>query len=712
MNVAAEPSLLMRASQQVDSADPLSSAFRVLPGEPHPLGARPKPGGVNFSFFSENATSVTLLLFSDHDDLVPVATIEMNPEHHRTFHFWHCFVAGATVGMHYAYRVDGPATPEHGHRFNPGKVLLDPYGRGVSKTLWHRGNACGADDNLHTAMRSVVIDIDDYDWEGDKRPCTPMAETVVYEMHVGGFTRGETSGVAHPGTFGAVIEKIPYLKQLGVSAVELMPVFDFDHTDNREVNGEKLYNYWGYAPIAFFAPHSGYCLTPESGSHADEFRDMVKALHKAGIEVILDVVFNHTDEGNENGPTTSFRGIDNATYYMLSEADRRYYADYSGCGNSLDCNHPVVTRFIVDVLKYWVEVMHIDGFRFDEASVLSRGPDGAPMPYPPVLWQIELEDALSDTKIIAEAWDAAGLYQVGHFPGYRWAEWNGRFRDDMRDFVRGKPGIIGAIAARLSGSADIYESSGHLPVNSVNFITAHDGFTLNDLVSYDGKHNEWNGEGNRDGLEDNRSWNCGFEGPTEDPAVEELRSRQIRNFATLLLISQGVPMLVMGDEVRRTQFGNNNAYCQNNALSWFDWSAVNRHRDIHRFFSLMIWFRRTHPTIHRARFFDGRKNDRGLSDIAWHGASLDEPGWNDGNSHVLGMTLAGFGSEPDIHLMANMYWDAVPMAIPQVAGRIWHRAVDTALPSPDDIADPGMSPAIHDEKYLVSGRSVVVLISK
>jgi len=712
MNVAAEPSLLMRASQQVDSADPLSSTFRVQPGEPHPLGARPRPGGVNFSFFSENATSVTLLLFSDHDDLVPVATIEMNPEDHRTFHFWHCFVAGATVGMHYAYRVNGPATPEHGHRFDAGKVLLDPYGRGVSKTLWHRGSACGVGDNLHAAMRSVIIDIDGYDWEGDKRPCTPMAETVVYEMHVGGFTRNETSGVAHPGTFGAVIEKIPYLKQLGITAVELMPVFDFDHTDYREANGEKLYNYWGYAPIAFFAPHSGYCLAPENGSHADEFRDMVKALHKAGIEVILDVVFNHTDEGNENGPTTSFRGIDNATYYMLSEADRRYYADYSGCGNSLDCNHPVVARFIVDVLKYWVEVMHVDGFRFDEASVLSRGPDGAPMPYPPVLWQIELEEALADTKIIAEAWDAAGLYQVGHFPGYRWAEWNGRFRDDMRDFVRGKPGIIGSVAARLSGSADIYESSGHLPVNSVNFITAHDGFTLNDLVSYDGKHNEWNGEGNRDGVDDNRSWNCGFEGPSEDAAVEELRGRQIRNFATLLLISQGVPMFVMGDEVRRTQYGNNNAWCQNNALSWFDWSAVSRERDMHRFFGLMTWFRRTHPTIHRSRFFDGRRNDRGLCDISWHGANLNEPGWNDANAHVLGMTLAGFGSEPDIHMMANMYWEAIPMAIPQVAGRIWHRAVDTALPSPDDIADPGMSPAIHDEKYLVSARSVVVLISK
>lgn len=686
--------------------------FKVHPGTPHPLGARPRDNGVNFSFFSENAQMVTLLIFSDHDDIIPIATVEMSAECHRTFHFWHCFIEGAVVGMHYAYRVDGPSAVENGHRFDATKVLLDPYGRGVSKTLWNRGDACGTGDNMKTAMRSVIIEVEGYDWENDKHPATPMNETVIYEMHVGGFTRRGNSGVGHPGTFGAVIEKIPYLKQLGVTAVELLPVFDFDQTDFHEVDGEKLYNYWGYAPIAFFAPHSGYCLTPESGSHADEFRDMVKALHKEGIEVILDVVFNHTDEGNERGPTTSFRGIDNATYYMLSERDRRYYADYSGCGNSLDCNHPVVSKFIVDVLKYWVEVMRVDGFRFDEASVLSRGPDGAPMRYPPVLWQIELEDALADTKIIAEAWDAGGLYQVGRFPGYRFAEWNGKFRDDMRDFVKGTPGLVGSIAARLSGSADLYESNGHLPVNSVNFITAHDGFTLNDLVSYDGKHNAANGEGNRDGVDANISWNCGAEGPSEDPAIEALRERQIRNFFTLLMMSQGVPMFVMGDEVRRSQLGNNNTWCQDNELTWFDWDAVSKRRDMHRFFMLMTWFRRHHSTVHRARFFDGRRNDRGLADVSWHGADLDRPGWNDGNARVLGMTLGGFGSEQDIHLMANMYWEPVSMAVPAVPGRIWHRVVDTSLPSPDDVCDPGMSPPHHEDRYLMGGRSVVVLVSK
>jgi isoamylase len=686
--------------------------FEILEGVPHPLGARPSAEGVNFSFFSKHAEAVTLLLFGAHDDLVPVLTVDLDPENHRTFHFWHCFIRGAKAGMHYAYRVHGPDAPERGHRFDSSKVLLDPYGRGVCKSLWRRGDAVGTGDNLQTAMRSVIIDIDGYDWEGVEHPRIPMAETVIYEMHVGGFTRDPSSGVAHPGTFRGVIEKIPYLKELGVTAVELLPVFDFDQTDFRDHDGQQLYNYWGYAPLAFFSPHSGYCVAPEEGAHADEFRDMVKALHKAGIEVILDVVFNHTDEGSENGPTTSFRGIDNSIFYMLSEADLRFYADYSGCGNSLYANHPVVAKFIVDVLRYWVEVMHVDGFRFDEASVLSRGPDGAPMQHPPVLWQIELEEALADTKIIAEAWDAGGLYQVGQFPGYRWAEWNGRFRDDMRDFVRGAPGKIGAVASRLAGSADMYQGNGRLPLNSVNFINAHDGFTLNDLVSYDAKHNAANGENNRDGVDDNKSWNCGVEGPTDDLAIEALRARQVRNFATLLMVSQGVPMFVMGDEVRRSQGGNNNVYCQDNPVAWFDWNDVARQDGLHRFFRLLIHFRRDHPTIHRARFFDGRRNERGLADVGWHGVELGNPGWNDDGARVLGMTLAGFGSEPDIHVMANMYWEPLSMAVPVSPGRVWHRVVDTSLASPDDISEPGMGPAAGEGSYLVGPRSVVVLVAR
>jgi isoamylase len=691
--------------------DPLLG-WRMAPGTPHPPGATVLDGGVNFSLFSQNASSVTLLLFKNHDDAVPVASFELDRDNHRTFHFWHCFVGSVEPGMFYGFQVDGPPTMENGHRFNPAKVLIDPYGKGVSKTLWKRDSAIGPEGNLATSLRSAIIDLAGYDWEGDAHPRTPMAETVVYEMHVGGFTRDASSGVVSPGSFRAVIEKIPYLKKLGVTAVELLPVFDYDNTDYREVDGQTLANYWGYSPLAFFSPHSGYCATPHEASHADEFRDMVKALHKAGIEVFLDVVFNHTDEGDDNGPTTSFRGIDNATFYMLSPADQRHYADYSGCGNSIDANHPVVAKFIVDVLKYWVNEMHVDGFRFDEASVLSRGPDGAPLPYPTVLWQIELEESLADAKVIAEAWDAAGLYQVGHFPGYRWAEWNGRFRDDMRRFVRGEPGMIGSVAARLSGSSDLYESSGHLPVNSVNFITAHDGFTLNDLVSYNVKHNEANGEHNRDGVDDNMSWNCGVEGPTDAPDIEALRERQIRNFACLLLLAQGIPMFVMGDEVRRSQSGNNNAYCQDNAVSWFDWSAVDRHAGMRRFFAEMIAFRRRHSTIHRSRFLNGQLNERGMADVTWHGVELGAPNWDDPGARVLAYTMAGFGDAPDLHVMINMYWEKLSMAIPDVDGRGWYRAIDTTLSSPDNIADAGSETPVQGGRYAVGPRSVVVLISR
>ena len=392
------------ARQAAKTELPDSGPFAVLTGVPHPLGATPRADGVNFSFFSENATAIELLLFARHDDTEPTQVVRLDAERHRTFHFWHCFIESIGTDYHYAIRVEGPDAPGQGHRFDASKVLLDPYGKGVSKTLWRRGDACGHGDNLATSLRTAIIDVDAYDWEDDAHPKTPMSETIVYEMHVGGFTKHGSSGVDAPGTYRAVIEKIPYLKELGITAVELMPVFDFDDTDFHMVDGNRLGNYWGYAPLAFFAPHSGYCVSPHEGTHADEFRDMVKALHKAGIEVILDVVFNHTDEGNEQGPTTSFRGLDNSTFYMLSQQDRNYYADYSGCGNSLDANHPVVAKFIVDVLIYWVDVMHVDGFRFDEASVLSRGPDGAPMPFPTVLWQIELEDSLADAKIIAEVW--------------------------------------------------------------------------------------------------------------------------------------------------------------------------------------------------------------------------------------------------------------------------------------------------------------------
>ena len=426
--------------------------FPVEAGSPHPLGAAVSPSGVNFSLFSSNATGVELLLFAAHDSAEPFQTIRFDPYVNKTFHFWHAFVRGLKPGVHYAYRVDGPSDSA-GQRFNRNKVLIDPYAHGNSDALWDRGSACTPEDNLRTSIRSVVIDDSGYDWEGDKPLNRPMEECIIYEAHVRGFTQSPTSGVRHPGTFAGLIEKIPYLKDLGITAVELLPIFDFDETAVlRVVDGKPLHNYWGYSTIGYFAPQSSYCLHPESGGHLREFRDLVKAMHKAGIEVILDVVFNHTDEGNHQGPTYSFRGIDNRAYYLLVPWALQYYMDYSGCGNTFNCNHPIAVKMIVECLRYWVQEAHVDGFRFDEGSILSRGEDGAPAVHPPLVWQIELDEGLADTKLIAEAWDAAGLYQIGHFPGDRWAEWNGRYRDDVRRFVRGDPGVVGAIASRLGGA--------------------------------------------------------------------------------------------------------------------------------------------------------------------------------------------------------------------------------------------------------------------
>ncbi|MEY4779399.1 MAG: glycogen debranching enzyme GlgX [Pseudomonadota bacterium] len=686
--------------------------YQATKGDPHPLGSTVYPDGVNFSVFSQNAASMELLLFAEGNSTEPFQIIKMTDEGNKSFHFWHIFLVDAKPGLHYAYRVHGPEEKKPGHRFTPEKVLIDPYAYGNSMDLWNRGAACLPGDNLTQSMRSVVIDPLDYDWEGDRPLNRPMQDSVIYEMHVGGFTRAGNSHVTSPGTFRAVIEKIPYLQSLGVTAVELLPVFQFDDTEAHEFEGNKLNNFWGYSTMAYFAPHPGYCESAGEAQHMTEFRDMVKALHKAGIEVILDVVFNHTDEGNHQGPTFSFRGFDNLNYYYLVDGNQDYYYDYTGCGNTFNCNHPVGSKMIVECLRFWVEYMHVDGFRFDEGSVLSRGPGGAPMEFPPVLWQIELDDVLAETKVIAEAWDAAGLYQVGHFPGFRWAEWNGVYRDTLRKFIAGEAGIVGDLADRITGSPSLYQSNGHLPINSVNFITAHDGFTLNDLVSYNNKHNEANGEGNRDGVDDNMSWNCGAEGPTDDPAINALREQQIRNFATLLMLSQGVPMFVMGDEVRRTQGGNNNAWCQDNPIGWFDWTQTQTEAGMLRFWSELISFRKSHPAVHRARFFSGAMNERGMPDISWHGTKLNEPGWNDPHARALAWTVAGSLAHSDIHVMVNMYWEPLTFEIPQIYERAWYTAVNTALPSPQDINAPGNEALVNSHHVEVSGRSIVVLISR
>ncbi len=679
------------------------------PGRSHPLGAQVAPGGVNFSVFSQHADAIDLLLFEEHDSTSPSHVVPLQ----RTFHFWHTFVEGIGHGAHYAFRAFGPNDPGHGLRFNPNRVLIDPYARGNTTTLWRRADACDGDgreaiDNVGSAMRSVVIDTNKFDWAGDQPLATPMADTVIYEMHVGGFSRHPSAGVSNPGTFLGVVDKIPYLKSLGVTAVELLPVFEFDDTDvlRTMADGTQLRNYWGYSTMSFFAPDATYCAEPQIGAHMAEFRTMVKELHRAGIEVILDVVFNHTDEGNHQGPTFSFRGLDNLVYYYLVNNNKQFYMDYTGCGNTFNCNHPISSKLIVECLEYWVREMHVDGFRFDEGTILVRNLDGKPSAYAPVIWDIELSQTLADTKLIAEAWDAGGEYMIGRFPGYRWAEWNGKFRDDLRRFVRGDAGLTGALATRLAGSADLYQPSGHLPLNSINFVVCHDGFTLNDLVSYNEKHNEANGEGNRDGNDDNDSWNCGVEGPTDDAGVEGLRERQIRNLTSLQFLAQGVPMIVAGDEIRRTQRGNNNAYCQDSEISWFDWDLVGKNADTLEFFRSIIEFRKQNSNLRRGTFFDGSCNSRGVPDVRWHGTRIDQPDWS-AASRTLAVTFGGVGQEADLHVMCNMHWEAHAFELPN--GRQWSRAIDTSFPGRDAVLLRGSETPINESEYLVGARSVVVV---
>jgi glycogen operon protein len=680
---------------------------RTPSGQSSPLGATVVDGGVNFSLFSRTATAVELLLF-DREDAAPCREIRLNPEANHTYHYWHAFVPGVGAGQRYGYRVDGPSEPSRGLRFDARKVLLDPYGRGVVVPKnYNRQAAQGDGDNAASAMKSVVVDPGTYDWEGDMPLCRSSARTVIYEMHVRGFTRHPSSGVDETkrGTYAGLIEKIPYLQELGVTAVELLPVFHFDTLD---APPGKI-NYWGYAPISFFSPHPAYSSRQDPLGPVDEFRDMVKALHRAGIEVFLDVVFNHTAEGNERGPSLSFRGIDNRSYYIL-EAGGASYANYTGCGNTLNANHPVVRRMILDSLRYWVQEMHVDGFRFDLASILTRDAAGQPLPNPPVLWDIESDPVLSGTKLLAEAWDAAGLYQVGSFVGDAWKEWNGRFRDDVRDFFRCEPGSVRRVADRLLGSPEIYGHEEREPEQSVNFVTCHDGFTLNDLVSYNQKHNEANGEGNRDGADDNRSWNCGVEGPTDDAAVERVRNRQVKNYLTVTLMSLGVPMILMGDEVRHTQGGNNNAYCQDNEISWFDWTRVEKHADVHRFLRLLIARRLLRDDEHERRRVTLNTMIREAKH-AWHGVKLGSPNWND-NSHSV-----AFGAELRkegllFHFILNAYWEPLEFDLPKLEGATWRRWIDTALETPDDITPWEESPTVPNGSYRAEARSVVMLYAR
>jgi len=687
-----------------------SDALNRNKGSSLPLGATVCPGGVNFSVFSKNATAVELLLFDKADDPKPFRIVTFNLKENKTYHYWHVFVPDIMAGQIYAYRVSGPYEPERGMRFDRQKILLDPYSKAVViPETYNRFLMSKPGDNTASSMKSVVADTSLYDWEGDTPLKRPFTQTIIYEMHVRGFTCLANSGVPPEkrGTYAGLIEKIPYLRDLGISAVELLPVYQYDEQDAPP--GFK--NYWGYAPVSFFAPHAAYSSQKDLLGPMNEFRDMVKALHRAGIEVILDVVYNHSAEGNHLGPTLCFRGFQNDAYYIL-EKNKANYANYTGCGNTFNAGNPFVRRMIIDSLHYWVEEMHVDGFRFDLASILSRDEYGYPLENPPVLWDIETDPALAGIKLIAEAWDAAGLYQVGTFIGDSWKEWNGKFRDDVRSFLRGDTGIVSRFASRLLGSPDLYGHQEREAEQSINFITCHDGFTLNDLVSYNKKHNEANGENNMDGSDNNISWNYGVEGPTYDPVIERLRNRQVKNFNTITLLAAGTPMLLMGDEVRRSQGGNNNAYCQDSRISWFDWDLLTKHADISRFVKHLI----------RARLRrDMPLEDQDLtlsqllqqSRIQWHGVRLNEPDWGD-ESHSIALTAWSLRGRFVIHVMINAYWKPLEFEIPPVPEQFnkrWYRWIDTYRESPDDICTIDRACVIKDSSYLVQPRSVVSLIA-
>ena len=679
------------------------------PGRSYPLGATVLPGGVNFAVYSRYAKQVEILLFESASDKRPTQVISLDPQRNLTYDYWHAYIPGLSAGQIYAFRADGPFEPERGLRFDRDKVLLDPYGKCVARPPeYDREAARRPGDNCATALKSVAVDQRSYDWEDDEPPRIPFSKSVIYEMHVAGLTKHPSSGVdpALRGTYAGVIEKIPYLKDLGITAVELLPVFAFDEQDSPP----QLTNYWGYSPVSFFAPHPLFSSRKDPLGVLDEFRDLVKAMHRAGLEVILDVVYNHTAEGGHDGPTLCFRGLANGLYYHLQD-NKALYADFTGCGNTVNANQSVVRRLILDSLCYWVRDMHVDGFRFDLASVLSRDQKGTPMRPSPVVQDIQSDPVLSNIKLIAEAWDAAGLYQVGSFAGYQWKEWNGKFRDDIRSFVRGDPGLVTTVAFRLLGSPDVYQTGEGEPERSVNFVTCHDGFTLNDLVSYNDKHNEVNLEGNRDGYNDNRSWNCGVEGPSDDPAIESLRNRQVKNLLAATMLSVGTPMFPMGDEGRRTQLGNNNAYSQDSEISWFDWTLLDKHCDVHRFVRKLIAYR-----LNREMPID----DQGLSlielmhrqQVHYHGVKLHQPDRSPA-SRSLALTAFSPGGHVTLYLAINAFVEDLHFELPEPgkAQGDWRRWIDTSLASPHDICSWHEAPVVRAQSYTVKSRSVVALLA-
>lgn len=686
------------------------SAIEIGKGHCRRLGANIEHDGVNFALWARLASGVELLLFSDPDDPEPTV-IKLLPQLNRTAYYWHVHVKGIGDGQLFGWRVSGPWRPYEGTRFDAQKVLIDPYSREVVLgNHYDRWAAARPGSNLDCCAKSVVVDLEQYDWQGDVSPQHPMSRSVIYEMHVGGFTRDASSGLSagKRGTYAGLIEKIPYLQSLGITAVELLPVFQFDPQDAPP--GKD--NYWGYGPMSFFAPHSGYSSNRQIKGAVNEFRDMVKALHKAGIEVILDVVYNHTAEGGDDGPIFCFRGIDHEAYYILDPLTRMN-TNYSGCGNTLNGSHAVTKQLIIASLRYWREHMHVDGFRFDLASILSRDEDGKPLVYPPTLLAIDTDPVLADCKMIAEAWDAGGLYQVGSLAGSRWREWNGQFRDDVRRFIKGDKDTICRFASRMTGSPDIYQFNHSDPEKSINFVSCHDGFTLWDLVSYNEKHNEGNGENNRDGMNDNYSWNHGVEGETDNHEINELRIRQCKNLMTANLLSIGTPMVLMGDEFLRTQRGNNNAYCQNTPLSWMNWAQGPRQRQMFRFVSELIQYR---------KFLFSRARQEGLqvslseilhrSEICWHGVQAYSPDWSP-QSHAIALSAVSLEVDVAIYMIFNAYWKPLHFHLPlppQDMEGSWYRIVDTSLPPPEDITPLGQPLTKIASSYQVQARTACLFV--
>ena len=704
-----------------DYISKISEHADVRAGSPMPLGAHERDDGVNFAIFSRYASRVRLEFFDHPEDAAPARVIDLDSARNRTGDVWHIWVKGITSGQFYAYRVDGPYEPNKGHRFNFKKLLLDPFATAISHPPpWDFASALGYDpsspgkdltpsklDNAGTMPKCVFVN-DPFNWAADQPPRHPWSKTVIYETHVRGHTIHPKSGVNHPGTYRGLMEKIPYLKTLGVTAVELMPVQEFNENSVTRKNPqtkERLKNYWGYDSVAYFAPKASYSSSGGLGQQKLEFKEMVQAFHKAGFEVILDVVFNHTAEGNELGPTLCFRGMDNAIFYSLAD-DKRHYKDYAGTGNTVNANHPVVRDHILAALRYWTVEMHVDGFRFDEAAVRGRDSTGKLLAKSPLLGRIAEDLILRDMKIIAEAWDAGGAYEVGSFSKRRWSEWNGHYRDEVRRFWRGDDGMLGLFAQRISGSADIYFKSGKGPECSINFITCHDGFTLNDLVSYNDKHNEANGENGQDGINANFSANYGAEGGTKDTGIESVRKRQIKNFLLTLLVSRGVPMLLGGDEFRRTQGGNNNAYCQDNETSWIDWTQLEQHQEIYRFAQGMIAFRRAHPVLSKEQFYTD-------AEIQWFGPQGGLPKWTDPKEKHFAC-LIHEDEQRALCLMFNAGADAVDFHLPPIkSGVQWHLAVDTFGETPCDLFTAGKEPLLkYPQTYLLRPCSSAILLAR